>query len=103
MILIDVAIPGFSVSEDCLDIRNLFSKTRHTPIFAIRANSPDKNMKNLKPLGFDDVINKPFSPAQLTQKLHIWEEKIEINSHQRSPVNPSEFVELDISSGLRAS
>jgi CheY-like chemotaxis protein len=54
-------------------IRQFESATQmHTPIIAMTASNLESDLKLCLAAGMDDIIEKPFTPAQLNQKITSW-------------------------------
>lgn len=69
LILLDVRMPRMTGYEACKQIKANAS-TRHVPVIFLSAKGQDSEVSEGMEAGATDYILKPFSPDQLTQRIH---------------------------------
>jgi CheY-like chemotaxis protein len=102
LILMDLQLPGISGLETAAKIRSLYSEDDFT-IIAMTAVVTSNIEGDILKHGMNDIIRKPFSIADLHEKMHIYfesdnlqEEKKEIIFHKKlDNVFLKQFYEKD--------
>ncbi len=69
VILLDLMLPGMSGLEICRALKT-DATTRHIPILMLTAKADEKDRIVGLELGADDYVTKPFSPREVTLRLH---------------------------------
>lgn len=74
VVLMDCHMPsmdGFQATRVCRELEKSFS-WRRTPIIAVTAHALKHDRGQCLAAGMDDYLSKPFSRAELLEKLHLW-------------------------------
>lgn len=77
IILMDIIMPdqdGYTCTRCIRDLEKV--KGRYTPIIAVTANVMAGMKETCLKAGMDDYVSKPFTIAELKEKLQYWLEKI---------------------------
>lgn len=76
LILLDLQMPEMDGFETARRIRSFtHKKYQNLPLIALSAHSKEAYLKELKEAGIDDLITKPFDPANLFDKLNAFAKK----------------------------
>ena len=76
MILLDVTMPDMS-GPDTLKALRAFPETKATPIVFMTASVQAQDKEALRELGATDVIEKPFDPMTVSDRVRqIWEDHV---------------------------
>jgi len=68
LVILDVMMPGFDGVQVCREIRRN-EVTTHTQILVVTGFPEDERIKAIKELGIEDILIKPFKPAELVEKV----------------------------------
>ncbi|CAM3909933.1 hybrid sensor histidine kinase/response regulator [Rheinheimera salexigens] len=71
LVLMDIEMPGLNGYETTEQLRQL-ANYANTPIIAMTAHCSEDIIKQCYSSNMDDVLSKPFSHAELMQKLERW-------------------------------
>jgi len=75
LILLDVMMPGMSGVETFSELKKKAGFS-HTPVIFMTAKVQTNEIQEYKDLGALEVINKPFNPMELPDRLkHIWQNR----------------------------
>lgn len=69
LILMDLQMPVMDGYQAAMEIRK---KDKYTPIIALTASAFAETLIKVKASGMDDLVTKPFNPADLRQKITMW-------------------------------
>ena len=72
LILMDLNMPGFDGYETARLMRERSGSSSRVPIAALTAHTPSQVRKRCEAAGIDDILSKPYTPAELEQLLRRW-------------------------------
>lgn len=87
-IVLDVGLPDITGFDVCREIR----KTSQVPLLFLTAREGEIDRVVGLELGGDDYVVKPFSPRELTARIHAILRRTQ--SQTQSPVNESETIQV---------
>ncbi|TGM74549.1 response regulator [Leptospira bouyouniensis] len=71
LILMDLHMPVMDGYNSTIEIRKE-ANWKHIPIIALTASAQIETRNQIKSVGMNDFISKPFNPNDLLNQLHIW-------------------------------
>jgi signal transduction histidine kinase/DNA-binding response OmpR family regulator len=92
LILMDIQMPIMDGNEATLVIRNTQNPNMNVPIIALTASALLDRKARAAATGMTDFVTKPFNPAQLLEKLHLYLPK----NGSKSVVPNAELVEMEV-------
>jgi signal transduction histidine kinase/HPt (histidine-containing phosphotransfer) domain-containing protein/ActR/RegA family two-component response regulator len=92
LILMDIQMPIMDGNEATLVIRNTQNPNMNVPIIALTASALLDRKARAAATGMTDFVTKPFSPAQLLEKLHQYLPK----TGAKTAVEQADLVEIEV-------
>ena len=90
LILMDIQMPIMDGYETTVAIRNTHNLNQNTTIVALTASAMNSQKNQAFDVGMDDYLSKPFTPAQLLEKLMLYKGNISTRAPQLSEALISE-------------
>jgi signal transduction histidine kinase/CheY-like chemotaxis protein/CHASE3 domain sensor protein/HPt (histidine-containing phosphotransfer) domain-containing protein len=88
LIISDIQMPGISGIEMIGQLRsNLQSPNRNTPVIACTADITSETLREIKEIGMDDYLLKPYDEGQLLKKISELIQNMQISGNAESDMH----------------